>query len=176
MIHTAAAITIGVMVGAVVTVCTSYTMGGIGRLRIQKEIGKGKRILIWGAGAKGFDLLYELVALPANREKCHVVGFIDDDPDKIGRKLSATLPVGATEVSIGPLTVLCGVDGLASTIEKYDLAVDEVVIGIHRPDPEKRKTLEELCSKRGIAVYDASTYQGEAVFSKRKIQKATAAT
>ncbi len=54
--------------------------------------GVATRTLIYGAGAAGLQLLWEL---RQNRSlRCDVVGFIDDDPSKIGLKLAGKRVLG----------------------------------------------------------------------------------
>ena len=54
--------------------------------------GTATRTLIYGSGAAGLQLLWEL---RQNRSlKCDVVGFIDDDPSKVGLKLAGQRVLG----------------------------------------------------------------------------------
>ena len=57
--------------------------------------GTGTRTFIYGAGAAGLQLLWEL---SQNRSlQCNVVGFIDDDPSKAGLKLAGKRVLGTGE-------------------------------------------------------------------------------
>jgi FlaA1/EpsC-like NDP-sugar epimerase len=74
------------MVGSLVFRAVGISMAG------HWAKGVATQTLIYGAGAAGLQLLWEL---RQNRSlKCDVVGFIDDDPSKIGLKLAGKRVLG----------------------------------------------------------------------------------
>lgn len=109
------------------------TLGARGLRKILYERGRRtslplfkdmKRVLLYGAGRAGILLLKEF----KNRGDVEVVGFIDDDPRKVGTVISS-------------VKVLGGRDTLASIVG--GLRVDEVVISIANADA---KTVSQILS------------------------------
>jgi FlaA1/EpsC-like NDP-sugar epimerase len=90
-----------------------------------------KRVLLVGAGRAGALVAKEL----ACRSDIKPMGFLDDDPKKIGRV-------------IGGLRVLGPVSSLVSSVEKY--RVEEVVICIARAPRDVLKRLWILCEQISI--------------------------
>jgi FlaA1/EpsC-like NDP-sugar epimerase len=67
----------------------------------------------------------------------YLVGFIDDDPMKKGKK-------------IGGYPVFGGVERLENIITKYD--VREIIVSFKRNGPEKKKEVEGICARMGLDV------------------------
>jgi FlaA1/EpsC-like NDP-sugar epimerase len=95
--------------------------------------GQRRRAFIVGAGDAGEMLLREMDrSLTLNYE---VVGFIDDDPRKQGRRIHGIEVVGTLEELPG----LCGAK-----------AVQELLIAIPSATPEQRRRILEGCRKSGV--------------------------
>jgi FlaA1/EpsC-like NDP-sugar epimerase len=95
--------------------------------------GQGKRAFIIGAGDAGEMLLREMDrSLTLNYE---VVGFIDDDPRKQGRRIHGIEVVGTVE----ELPALCWAKG-----------VQELLIAIPSATPEQKRRILEGCRKSGV--------------------------
>lgn len=96
---------------------------------------KGRRVFIFGAGDAGEKLLREV------RNNSHlnytVVGFIDDDASKIGRKIHG-LPILGNRNEL-PLLI-------------KDKQIDEVLVAISALHEADRKQIREICQKSGIRV------------------------
>ena len=96
--------------------------------------GKGKRILIVGAGAAGDMLLKDI---RRNRELHYdIIGFIDDDPAKKGREIQGVRVLDRCE-SIGSLARL--------------LQIQLVLIAIPSASVEQMRSVVEACQKAAIA-------------------------
>lgn len=93
----------------------------------------GVRTLIYGAGATGQGVLKRL--LVDKNLKLYVVGFIDDNPEKIGKSISGFKVFGS------------GKD-LAGLLENF--AVKQVVVALPDPSVEVLKELLEVCTEKGI--------------------------
>lgn len=98
---------------------------------IQKA--RGKRVLIFGAGDAGSALLREIKNNPELNYK--VIGFIDDDLKRIGRRIYGKTVIGS------------GAD--LSRIAK-DKNVEEVLIAISHLNDENRQRIEKLCEGGGL--------------------------
>ena len=98
---------------------------------IQKA--RGKRVLIFGAGDAGSALLREIKNNPELNYK--VIGFIDDDVKRIGRRIYGKTVIGS------------GAD--LSRIAK-DKNVGEVLIAISHLNDENRQRIEKLCDESGL--------------------------
>ncbi len=98
---------------------------------IQKDT--GKRVLIFGAGDAGNTLLREIKNNPELHYK--VVGFIDDDSNKVGRKLYGKSVIGS------------GTD-LIKIIK--DKKVDEVFVAISKLSEENFQRIKRLCEENGL--------------------------
>lgn len=98
---------------------------------IQKT--RGKRALIFGAGDAGSALLREIKNNPELNYK--VIGFIDDDLKRIGRRIYGKTVIGS------------GAD--LSRIAK-DKNVGEVLIAISHLNDENRQRIEKLCEESGL--------------------------
>ncbi len=94
----------------------------------EDKSGSAKRVLIVGAGDAGHIILQDIVT----RDKRKVVGFIDQDPKKIGRLLNG-------------IPVLGGQEYIAQAVAKY--GVEEIIIAIPSLPAAKMQELAQLCSE-----------------------------
>ncbi|HEX9779041.1 MAG TPA: nucleoside-diphosphate sugar epimerase/dehydratase [Geopsychrobacteraceae bacterium] len=95
--------------------------------------GDRKNILIVGAGQAGQAIVREI---RLNRElRKAVVGFIDDDPDKLGSSLQGVPVLGATE----QLPQLC---------RRY--AIDKILIAIPSATGRQMRKIVERCKGTGV--------------------------
>ncbi|MDY6838811.1 MAG: nucleoside-diphosphate sugar epimerase/dehydratase [Thermodesulfobacteriota bacterium] len=92
-----------------------------------------RRLLIIGAGDAGEKTLRELRDNP--RLSYRVVGFIDDDPKKMGR-------------AIHHLPVLGNVESLPQVAEKY--RADEVLIAVPSATGKQMRRIVEACEASGL--------------------------
>lgn len=90
----------------------------------------GEKTLIYGAGASGQGVLKRLIA--DKNLKLHVVGFLDDNPSKIGKSISG-------------YTVFGGMSAIKGLI--VDLEVKQIVVGFPNPDSEFLRQLLSACSQ-----------------------------
>ena len=95
------------------------------------QIGRG--MVIIGAGDCGQRICREFKENP--NVKSHVIGFLDDDQNKIGRKIHG-------------VPVLNSIDNLEDTIKsKY---VDEVIIAIPNASAGRMRQIVTLCRQAGV--------------------------
>lgn len=99
---------------------------------LSREASNARRLLVIGAGHEGALILREVRRDPDLGLK--VVGFLDDDPDKWGRKIHG-------------MRILGGTDLLAELSEQDRF--DEVVIAIRSLTPEMREDLLGRCRVTG---------------------------
>lgn len=129
--------TLRIPLGVVAVEFSLSLLGALGvrslrRLQYQSKLGllheppEGKRTLLVGAGAAGIMTAKEIVARPDRK----LVGFLDDNPRKIGALIQG-VPV------LGPL------DNLQQIIKKHD--VQEVVLCITRAPRNVLKRIWRLC-------------------------------
>ena len=90
----------------------------------------GEKTLIYGAGASGQGVLKRLIA--DKNLKLHVVGFLDDNPAKIGKSISG-------------YTVFGGMIAIKALVT--DLEVKQIVVGFPNPDSEFLRRLLSECSQ-----------------------------
>ncbi len=95
--------------------------------------GTPKRVLIVGAGDAGINVLRETRRNPALQ--MHVVGFLDDDPAKCGKRIQAT-------TVLGPLSSLAAVAAASE--------VDEAVIALPSAPGTVVRRVIESCGQAGI--------------------------
>jgi UDP-GlcNAc:undecaprenyl-phosphate/decaprenyl-phosphate GlcNAc-1-phosphate transferase len=93
----------------------------------------GDRLVIYGAGDGGSLVVREV--LNDTHGQYRVLGFIDDDPAKVGRRVQG-------------YPVLGGFDTLA--VLAREGAVDAVVVSARDISGERLQTLEHLCAANGI--------------------------
>ncbi len=94
---------------------------------------KPTKILVIGAGQAGIRLAKEMEA----NGQAQLVGFLDDNPKKIGAVINRVKVLGPTS-------------SLASAVKEHD--VDQVVIAITRPPRETLKRLWALSEHLSVAV------------------------
>ncbi len=92
------------------------------------------RVLIVGAGQAGEKILREI--MDNNALRYDVVGFIDDDPGKIGR-------------SIHGIKVLGGVDHLPGFVEREKIQL--ILIAVPSASGEQVRRIAEICQKTGVS-------------------------
>jgi len=99
-----------------------------------KKLGQiGRGMVIIGAGDCGQRICREFKENP--NVKSHVIGFLDDDKNKIGRKIHG-------------VSVLNSIDNLEHTIRsKY---VDEVIIAIPNASAMRMRQIVTLCRQVGV--------------------------
>jgi UDP-GlcNAc:undecaprenyl-phosphate GlcNAc-1-phosphate transferase len=102
---------------------------------IVRENRNGKPVLIYGAGVGGQMVVREIET--SNGCGRYLVGFIDDDPMKKGKKIDG-------------YPVFGGVERLCDIIEKYD--IKEIIVSFKRNGPEKKKEVEGVCVRMGLEV------------------------
>jgi UDP-GlcNAc:undecaprenyl-phosphate GlcNAc-1-phosphate transferase len=102
--------------------------------RFQRPQDGSKRVLIYGAGDGGELLLREL---QNNRDLgLHPVGFVDDDPQKLGRMIHGVRVLG----SLHELGELAG-----------SQSIEEVVISTTKLAAERSAQVALLCAQAGVA-------------------------
>ncbi len=99
-----------------------------------KKLGQdGRRMIIVGAGDCGQRICREFKENPY--VKSHVIGFLDDDKSKIGRKIHG-------------VSVLNGIDNLEHTIRSK--SVDEVIIAIPNASAPRMRQIVSLCRQANV--------------------------
>ncbi len=91
----------------------------------------GEPVLVLGAGEAGIGLSKEL----ARSADWHQVGFLDDDPNKLGRTLNG-------------IKVLGKLDSLSQWAERF--SVNQVIIAMPSSTHQARKHAIELANRNGI--------------------------
>jgi len=92
-----------------------------------------KRVLIIGAGASGEKLVCEI--LDNSQLKYEVVGFLDDDPGKIGRSLHR-FPI------LGP------VEYLPRALEKFE--IHQIFISVPSATGDQMRRIVDICRSSGV--------------------------
>jgi len=93
----------------------------------------GRKVVIFGAGAAGEQLLRDLTRNHPNRY--NIVAFLDDDPQKIGRQIHR-IPVVASP------------DVLQDLIYRWD--IDLALIAVPSANEEQMQRLVSICEAAGI--------------------------
>lgn len=99
----------------------------------KKNRGKGRGVIIIGAGDCGQKICREFIENPYVQS--HVVGFLDDDTAKIGRKIHG-------------VPVLTHVENLEHAARATQ--VDDVIIAIPNAGPERLRQIVALCQKADV--------------------------
>jgi len=102
---------------------------------IIRENRNGKPVLIYGAGVGGQMVVREIET--SNGCGRYLVGFLDDDPMKKGKKIDG-------------YPVFGGEERLDEIIAKYD--IKEIIVSFKRNGPEKKKEVEGVCARMGLDV------------------------
>ncbi|MEW6378545.1 MAG: nucleoside-diphosphate sugar epimerase/dehydratase [bacterium] len=97
------------------------------------DAGRKRKVLIIGAGDAGEMILREINNNPALGYT--VVGFLDDDPDKINRFIHG-------------VKVLGNIQRITSLVKDIDLS--EIIIAIPSASEEKMRSMVTCCQKTGI--------------------------
>lgn len=107
----------------------SYQISG------KEETGKKeKNVLIVGAGNAGYLIAQDIIQSGGLRK---IVGFVDDDPDKQGKRL-------------GGFKVLGDRYAIAELVDAYE--VEEILIAIPSLHPEQLQGIANICSVSGCKV------------------------
>ncbi len=106
-------------------------------LSLQQASECRKKILIFGAGDAGEMLCRQIREIPRLNCKYEVVGFIDDDPHKIGR-------------SVHGITILGDRESIRDIYSQYK--VDEVITAIPSFNGHEIRKLLDHCSTLGIMI------------------------
>jgi FlaA1/EpsC-like NDP-sugar epimerase len=99
----------------------------------RKSRQKGRRMLIIGAGDCGEKICRQFRENPAVQS--HVVGFLDDDSSKIGRKIHG-------------IPVLHTIDALESVVSSME--IEDVIIAIPSAGSERMRHIVDLCRKADV--------------------------
>lgn len=103
-------------------------------LRIfRKNVGKGRGVLIIGAGDYGRKICREFIENPY--VKSYVLGFLDDDPSKCNRKIHG-------------VPILNVIDNLEETVKIT--GAKDVIIAIPSLSADKIRNIMELCKKAEV--------------------------
>jgi FlaA1/EpsC-like NDP-sugar epimerase len=100
---------------------------------------KGKPVLVLGAGDTGLTLQRELERSPAWR----VVGFLDDDPNKMGRHVNAVRVYGQ-------------IRDLSNVAQK--IGVQHVVMAMPDATHDQRRSALEVCNNAKVKVLTVPSY------------------
>lgn len=90
--------------------------------------GTAPQLLILGAGDAGENAVREILRMPV--ERYHVVGFLDDNPTKLGAQIHG-------------IEVLGSIDEIKEICEEY--AVDEILIAIPSASRQRLRHVIEMC-------------------------------
>jgi len=101
---------------------------------IQRRQTTGRRVVVYGAGDGGMLAMRELQS-PA--DSVRLLGFIDDDPGKIGISFHGFPVVGNFETLRGLI---------------FDGGIEQVVIGARSLDRNRLLELRTLCARHGVAL------------------------
>ncbi len=134
----------GVIVIDAILTCAAVAFSRLATRSVGELLGpfrsqEGRRILILGAGRLGDAVLR--LRKNDRHTRTRVIGFLDDSPDKIGRRLNGS-PV------LGPLSSLPRI--LATT------PADEVILAITTLDAEVRRAARQTCAENGVEFREAS--------------------
>lgn len=97
-----------------------------------KDVSKVKRVLIYGAGEAGNNIVHEITK--SQFIDMNIIGFIDDDPGKTGRYMHGAKVLGTRE-------------NVISIAE--DKNIDEIIIAIPTASPQQMKEILDVCKQTG---------------------------
>ena len=92
-----------------------------------------KRLLIIGAGDAGEKIFREIRDNP--RLEYHIIGFVDDDPKKMGMQIHRT-------------PILGKIGNLANLVGEYE--IDEILIAISSASGQEMRRIVENCEATGV--------------------------
>ncbi|MGB5824680.1 MAG: nucleoside-diphosphate sugar epimerase/dehydratase [Proteocatella sp.] len=92
-----------------------------------------KKILILGAGDAGALTAKELLKQMDNASIA--AGFLDDDPNKIGKKING-------------IPVLDNIDNVAEIVDSYE--IEEIILAIPTISNKRKKEILECCKETGV--------------------------
>jgi len=113
-----------------IRLCFARNMEIKGFSAIRRIKFEGKRLLIIGAGDTGEMVLREIQADPKFKFVC--VGFLDDDPKKLGKTIHGAPILGAVD-----------------QIEQVGVKFDEILIAIPSAKGEEMRRIVAACEKSG---------------------------
>jgi FlaA1/EpsC-like NDP-sugar epimerase len=91
-----------------------------------------KRVLIYGAGEAGNNIVHEITK--SQFVSMYIVGFIDDDANKIGRYMHGAKVLGTR-------------NDLPQVVEEY--RVDEIIVAIPTATAQQMKEILDVCKETG---------------------------
>jgi FlaA1/EpsC-like NDP-sugar epimerase len=97
-----------------------------------KDASKVKRVLIYGAGEAGNNIVHEITK--SEFVSMHIVGFIDDDSKKTGRYMHGAKVLGTK-------------NELPQIVD--DCQVDEIIIAIPTATAQQMKEILDVCKETG---------------------------
>lgn len=111
--------------------------------RYQKEVTKIHRVLIFGAGRRGYEAYRSLTIDKAS--PFEVIGFIDDAPEKYGKRMNGAKVLG-NRYHIKTLAQL--------------YKINEIIIAIQNLDPNEMNRIMDLLNGAGISyrLFSAQVY------------------
>ena len=111
-----------------------YFVGGFAWREILRPSTTNKRLLVIGAGDSAEKLVRE-IHHDRRTQDCRVVGFLDDDPKKLGLRIHGTPVLGTT-------------DQLERVLRRFP--ADEILIAVSRLSAADMKRLVRLCADSGL--------------------------
>ncbi len=93
----------------------------------------GRKVLIIGAGAAGEQLLRDLRRNHPNRY--NIIGFLDDDPEKVGRQIHR-------------LPIIASTDVLLDVVDRW--SIELLLIAVPSASEKAMQRLVTLCEKSGV--------------------------
>ncbi len=106
-----------------------------------KNLPKGKKILIIGAGDCGEKICKEIIN--NNKLNQKIIGFLDDDPEKISKKIHG-------------IPVLGNIENIKKIFIKAE--ADEAIIAIPSASSKQIRNIVEICKKSNIVFKIIPTY------------------
>lgn len=137
------------------TVLGTYAVSRIKDWKVVRDANRGIRTIIWGAGGLGLQMLAHVMTDPIQRNKRHVLGFIDDDVHKVGSRVKFSVPMGNNAtLTVKPLRIWCTSEAFYDLAER--LKVDEIILAFQNPQEDKINSMKLFCLQHKIIFTDAS--------------------
>ncbi|MBM3156193.1 MAG: hypothetical protein FJ004_02780 [Chloroflexi bacterium] len=109
--------------------------------------------IVWGTeNSMGPAIGTTIVTNKRYREERHLIGFIDDDKRKVGRKVKVEFPHSAGKFG-GWFPVIGIPSNINRLVEQFQ--VDEVIVGIENPDQNTYESVKAFCERTKILFTDA---------------------